>query len=136
MREIERTFASPVRIGNDLIAIPEGTDVDMDLRVESVSEGVLVTGTITGDLAGECSRCLEPITGHADATITELFAYPDSETEATTEEGDCARLGACSGVPPRLSGAVPRLRNRLGDSRTGPSSRQDRSALGQTCQLR
>ncbi|MCV7306964.1 YceD family protein [Mycobacteroides immunogenum] len=92
MREIERTFASPVRIGNDLIAIPEGADVDMDLRVESVSEGVLVTGTISGDLAGECSRCLEPISGHADASLTELFAYPDSETEATTEEDEVHRV--------------------------------------------
>lgn len=92
MLPVQRTFATPTRIGLDLIAIPEGGEVDLDLRVESVSEGVLVTGTVSGDLTGECVRCLEPLTGHIDTTITELFAYPDSETEATTEEDEIPRV--------------------------------------------
>ncbi len=92
MLPLERTFPSPVRIGVDLIAIPEGADVDMDLRLQSVSEGVLVTGAITADLEGQCSRCLEPVIGHTDTTITELFAYPDSKTEATTEEHEIHRV--------------------------------------------
>jgi uncharacterized protein len=92
MQTVQRTFPSPSRIGVDLLAIPEGSELEIDLRMESVSEGVLVTGSVSGDLAGECSRCLEPFTGHVDADYTELFAYPDSETEATTDEDEIFRI--------------------------------------------
>jgi uncharacterized protein len=92
MLPVERSFASPVRIGVDLIGIPEGTELDLDLQFQSVSEGVLVTGEIAADVRGECSRCLEPLTDHVEASITELFAYPDSETEATTDVDEIPRV--------------------------------------------
>ena len=40
--------------------VPAGADVELDVRLEAVIEGVLVTGTATAPLAGECARCLEP----------------------------------------------------------------------------
>ena len=86
IRTIQQTVPSPARIGLDLIAIPQGADLDLDLRLESVSEGVLVSGTVSGPTRGECARCLEPITGEVEVVLTELFAYPDSATESTTED--------------------------------------------------
>ncbi|WP_261879481.1 YceD family protein [Mycobacterium marinum] len=92
MVTVHTTVDSPSRIGLDLIAIDKGAPVELDLRVESVSEGVLVTGTVAADTVGECSRCLTPVTGSVQVHLTELFAYPDSTTEATTEEGEVSRV--------------------------------------------
>ena len=61
MIESHRTVRTPIRIGSEMIAIEPDTEVDLDLRMESVSEGVLVTGTASGETAGQCSRCLEPV---------------------------------------------------------------------------
>lgn len=98
MRAVSETVPSPSRIGLDLIAIEEGAPLELELRIESVSEGVLVTGTVSAPTVGECSRCLTPISGHVDIDLTELFAYPDSTTDETTEADEVSRVGA-SGVP-------------------------------------
>ncbi|ATD72991.1 metal-binding protein [Gordonia sp. 1D] len=92
MSEVHRTVATPDKLGVEMIGIPAGSDVDLDLRLESVSEGILVTGTACGETAGQCSRCLEPIDGTVTVFLTELFAYPDSVTEQTTEEDDVHRI--------------------------------------------
>lgn len=86
------TVSSPLRIGLDLVAIPAGAPLELDLRLESVSEGVLVTGTVTGPTTGECSRCLAPTSGSVTIALTELFAYPDSATEASTEEDEIGHV--------------------------------------------
>ncbi|MDT5336142.1 MAG: hypothetical protein QOD90_1647 [Mycobacterium sp.] len=82
------TMPAPSRIGIELIAIPEGAPVELDLRLESVSEGVLVSGTVSAPTAGECSRCLTPVAGDVEIYLTELFAYPHTVTEATTDDDD------------------------------------------------
>ncbi len=83
---------SPSRIGLDLLAIDVGAPLELDLRLQSVSEGVLVTGSVSGPTTGECSRCLAPISGAVEIEMTELFAYPDSATEATTEEDEVGHV--------------------------------------------
>ena len=92
MITLDTTVASPSRIGLDLVAIEPGTDMDLDLRLESVSEGVLVTGTVHAPTSGQCSRCLGPVTGEVEIELTELFAYPDSITESTTEDDEVGRV--------------------------------------------
>ena len=83
---------SPSRIGLEMIGIQADAPLELDLRVESVSEGVLVTGTLTAPTSGECSRCLTPFSGRVEVGLTELFAYPDSITDATTEEDEVGRV--------------------------------------------
>ncbi|HRD13410.1 MAG TPA: DUF177 domain-containing protein [Mycobacterium sp.] len=92
MTTIRETVPSPSRMGLDLIAIQPGAEVDLDLRLESVSEGVLVTGTVRAPTRGECARCLTPITGEIEIELTELFAYPDSATESTTEADEVGHV--------------------------------------------
>ena len=92
MMTFSETVPSPSRIGLDLIAIDEGAPLELDLRIESVSEGALVTGTVSAPTSGECARCLSPITGHVRIDLTELFAYPDSATDETTEADEVARV--------------------------------------------
>jgi uncharacterized protein len=88
MLEVHETVAAPSRIGIELVAIPEGAPVELDLRLESVSEGVLVSGTLSAPTRGECARCLTAVDGEIGIDLTELFAYPNSTTEATTDDDD------------------------------------------------
>ncbi len=92
MRLVQRTVAAPVRTGLDLIAIPVGGELQLDLRMESVVEGVLVSGTVGGVATGECSRCLQALEQQVQVQLTELYAYPNSATEQTTEEDEVRRV--------------------------------------------
>jgi uncharacterized protein len=92
MTEVHQSVPSPSRIGLELIAIEAGAPIELDLRLESVSEGVLVSGTVRAATAGECSRCLGPVSGDVEIALTELFAYPDSVTESTTSEDEVGRV--------------------------------------------
>ena len=92
MLTVTETVPSPLRIGLDLIAIEPGANMALDLRFESVSEGVLVSGTVHAPTRGECSRCLNPIDDDVEIALTELFAYPDSVTEATTDSDEVGRV--------------------------------------------
>lgn len=53
--------------------------VDADLRVESVVEGVLVTGDLGAEMLAQCSRCLKELESGLDVEICELFYAPNSE---------------------------------------------------------
>ncbi|BBX99927.1 YceD family protein [Mycobacterium seoulense] len=92
MVTLRKTVPSPTRIGLDMIAIEAGAPLELDLQVQSVSEGVLVTGTVDAPSVGECARCLTPVHGRVQVQLTELFAYPDSTTEATTEEDEVGHI--------------------------------------------
>jgi uncharacterized protein len=93
-RQVRRVVLTRDALGVEgVIAVPKGAEVDLDVLLESVVEGVLVTGTAIAPVEGECSRCLDPISGEEfDVEFTELFAYPDSATEQTTDEDEVARL--------------------------------------------
>ncbi|BBX93475.1 DNA-binding protein [Mycolicibacterium boenickei] len=90
----QETVPSPVRIGAELVAIEEGAPLDLDLQLQSVSEGVLVSGTVSAPTVGECARCLTALTGDVEIDLTELYAYPDSTTDETTEADEMGRVGA------------------------------------------
>jgi len=92
MFSLRETVVSPARIGLDLIAIEQGAPLDLDLRVESVLEGVLVTGPVAAPTVGRCVRCLTEFQARVHVVLTELFAYPDSATDTTTEEDEVGRI--------------------------------------------
>lgn len=86
-REYLRTIEAPERLGTDVIAVPAGEPIALDLRLESVSEGVYVSGTAKARVTGECSRCLDPIEEDYEAEIAELFLFPEAVARAA-EDGD------------------------------------------------
>ncbi|AVT30819.1 MULTISPECIES: DUF177 domain-containing protein [unclassified Plantactinospora] len=107
LRAVSRTVAAPADLGVELIGVPEGADLNLDLRLESVSEGVLVSGTVTGPIKGECGRCLRPITDSLVVTIQELYAYEHSTTDETTDEDEVGRMqGDLIDLEPALRDAV------------------------------
>jgi uncharacterized protein len=87
MRTLRETVPAPEDLGTAVIGFPEGTELDLDLRLEAVMEGVLVSGTVRGRAVGECVRCLEEVLEDVEVPFTELFAYPE-RAEALREEGD------------------------------------------------
>lgn len=79
---------APADLGIEVLYVAPGAPVELDLRMEAVMEGVLVTGTATADLEGECVRCLDPIVDELDVTFQELFVYEDSSDQPSDEEDD------------------------------------------------
>jgi uncharacterized protein len=77
MRQITRTVPAPADLGLDVIGVPLAAPLELDLRLEAVVDGVLVSGSVRAPLAGECVRCLEPLTSEVDVTFQELYVYPD-----------------------------------------------------------
>jgi uncharacterized protein len=88
MRELERTAPAPADWRVELLGVPEGAPVRLRLRLESVMEGVLVSGEIEAPVAGSCARCLEPIEDTLELDVQELYAYPGSTTEATSDDDE------------------------------------------------
>jgi uncharacterized protein len=107
MRTVTRVVQAPASLGLELIGVPEGTDLSLDLRLESVSEGVLVSGGVSAPVRGECGRCLRTIDDTVEVEIQELYAYANSTTDFTTEEDEVGRLqGDLIDLEPTLRDAV------------------------------
>ena len=56
-----REVPAPADLGTDVIGFTQGSPLRLDLRLESVMEGVLVSGTVHVTATGECVRCLTPM---------------------------------------------------------------------------
>lgn len=77
MKEHSQQAPAPADFGSDVIGVPPGDPVVLELRLEEVGEGVLVTGTATTRLRGVCSRCLVGIHDELVIDLQELFVHPD-----------------------------------------------------------
>lgn len=104
MRRVQRAVPAPDYLGLDMIRVPAGAELALDLRLESVMEGVLVSGFVTAPLVGECGRCLEPVTSTIEVELQELYAYPESE--ATDDEEVSRLVGDLIDLTPALRDAV------------------------------
>lgn len=107
-RTMSLTVDAPAELGIDVMGVPEGAPIQLDLRLEAVMEGVLLSGTATADLEGECARCLEPIEDTLRIGLQELFVYDDANhAEQDDEESDVSRLeGDLIDLEPVLRNAV------------------------------
>ena len=68
--------------------VEPGAAVDLDLVLESMLGGVVVTGTVSACWQGECSRCLEAATGRLVAPVREVYtdqADPEIEYSMTDD---------------------------------------------------
>jgi uncharacterized protein len=86
MRKVHRTIPAPVGLGTEVIGVPEGSDLELDLRLEAVMEGILVSGTIRGRTVGECVRCLEAVEDEIEADVQELYVYPGRTPDGEEED--------------------------------------------------
>jgi uncharacterized protein len=75
----------------------------MEVRLESVMEGVLASGSARVQLTVECARCVGTIEDSLDGALQELYVYPESDAS----EDEAARLdGELLDLEPVLRDAV------------------------------
>ena len=84
IREYELDLEITEPVGVDLLSVKPGEIIELDLRIQSVDEGVLTMGRVMAQASGECTRCLDGITWPIDESFTELFYY---ETAASKSAG-------------------------------------------------
>lgn len=75
MRELKLDIVTPESMGEGIAKISQGAQLDLDVLLESVHEGILATGEVFVDADAECSRCLEPLSVPVEVDFQELFAY-------------------------------------------------------------
>jgi uncharacterized protein len=88
MRKDSYTVPAPADLGVEMVGVPEGTEIELDLRLEAVMEGVLVSGTARSPLSGECARCLDPLTSSIEVEFQELYVYSDTRSGESAEEDE------------------------------------------------
>ena len=88
MQEVSLTVPAPAGIGIMSIGVPEGSEIELDVRLESVIDGVLVSGTALVQLTGECSRCLDPISDELEVDLQELYLYPETDARGRVVAGN------------------------------------------------
>ena len=88
METLTEVVPAPADLGNTLIGVEEGSDIDLDIRMESVVDGILVTGSVVVDVNGECSLCLDPIDYEMSANIQELFVFEKAPAGGPEDEVD------------------------------------------------
>jgi DUF177 domain-containing protein len=71
-----------VGLATELAFVPDDRALDADLLLESVVEGVLVSGRLGGVLVESCARCLTPFEQPFELRVQELFAPGAAAAEA------------------------------------------------------
>ncbi|MHC2185060.1 YceD family protein [Rathayibacter agropyri] len=79
MREHRLELEAPEQFGEGIVAVRTGSALDLDVRVESVHEGILASVEVSALAVGECSRCLTDISLPVEVEFQELFAYSSDE---------------------------------------------------------
>jgi uncharacterized protein len=69
-------------------AVPAGALIDVDVALESLSDGVVVTGRVSAPWEGDCRRCLGPAGGTLDVMVRELYQPKPDSDEAFPIVGD------------------------------------------------
>ena len=82
MKEYELDIIVQEKFGVDLISVPAGEVIEVDARLESVTEGILLSADVYAVAQGECIRCLDPVEIVIERKIQELYNY-----EPTNERG-------------------------------------------------
>lgn len=76
MQQLSREVPAPADLGTVVIGVPAGAPLHLDLRLEAVVDGVLVSARARATAIGECGRCLEEAQLELDVSFVELFLYP------------------------------------------------------------
>ena len=93
MRELQLSAPAPAGLGiEDLIGVPVG--------------GVLVTGTVTAPVSGECGRCLTEVSDELAVPVQELFLYPEASADREEDDELPALVGDLLDLGPALRDAV------------------------------
>lgn len=107
-KEAEFDAPAPADLGVDMLRVPESSPIALALRLESVMDGVLITGTASVGLEGECVRCLTTINDSMTTDLQELYLYDDADTDGDTDDdAETSRMvGELIDLEPAIRNAV------------------------------
>jgi uncharacterized protein len=88
MRELVLNEVLPEEIGTPVARLEKGSEIEIELRLESVHEGILATGEVYGVAQLTCSRCLDEIKLEIEVDFQELFAYSSSSDDELVVDGE------------------------------------------------
>jgi uncharacterized protein len=74
----------------EMAGVPEERPVRIEVLLESVVEGILVSGPLSGEIEGRCSRCLKEFDRGFRVEVRELYAHgaeEDQDDEYPIREG-------------------------------------------------
>jgi len=77
--EISRQVPAPAHLSVAMARVVEGSPVELDVSVESVIEGIWMSGVADVDVQAECSRCLDPIEWSQTVPVEQMYRYPATD---------------------------------------------------------
>lgn len=80
-------------LGLSDVRVVDGSAVTLTGEVESISEGVVLTGTVSVPWEAECRRCLTEVTGVAEIDVREVFETHPVDGETWQLEQDHIDVG-------------------------------------------
>lgn len=79
MMSIDVDVSGVTGLGVAMARVPDGSSVHLEMTLESVTEGIWVTGTADVPVEAECSRCLDPLHWEEEVAFEQLFRYPATD---------------------------------------------------------
>lgn len=76
-KSIDATFPAPSGIGDEIVGVDEGADVQVVGSFDSIVDGLILSARISAPVHAECTRCLKPIQRNWDVNVTAFFPHED-----------------------------------------------------------
>ena len=76
-REYSLTISLPEAMGIPMLSVPKNEKLAIELRITSVDEGIFVSGQVSAQAFGECTRCLDPVDFEIDQMFNQLYEYEE-----------------------------------------------------------
>lgn len=94
-RPLERAFPASALgvLATTAAEVPPDSEVVLTATAEASGADIVVTGTLAFDWTGECRRCLQPVVGHLESDLREIFEPVPVEGETWPLDGDAIDLG-------------------------------------------
>lgn len=87
-QQVDTDMPAPSGIGDEYFGIPEGSEVHFQGRIESLAEGLLLTGTATAGVKGACARCLKNLDQDWPVQFSAYFPYEEEAEDSASGDVD------------------------------------------------
>lgn len=77
--EYSAQISAPADLSVAMARVVEGSPIEIDLTLESVVEGIWISGTADVEVQAECSRCLDPIGWSETVALEQMYRYPATD---------------------------------------------------------
>lgn len=90
---VNRTFPAPSGIGDEVVGVNQGDEVPVNGSIDSITDGLVFTGTMKAPVHAECTRCLGPVNRTWDMPFTAFFPYDFTIAATRGDEIDDGKTG-------------------------------------------